>query len=199
MRILSTAIDTGGHYANKVYEFCKTRYIPKVRHVFAIKGSSSYNQPVIKSPTKYQGAYLFSVVTDTAKDHIHECLKTKLPGPGYVHFPLRLPDAYFQQLCAETKVSELFKGKLRKVWRNRSHARNEAFDTFVYGIAALNLVQFWNYPKHSVEDMFVEISKKENLSLQSHENLVSTTAKATVQNPPVRKKRRQISKGLGII
>ncbi len=195
MRILCTAIDTGGHYPNKVYEFCKTRYIPKIRYVFAIKGASSYNQPVIKSPTKIQGAYLFSVGTDTAKDHINECLKAKLPGPGYIHFPLRLPEAYFHQLCAETKVSEWFKGKLRKVWRNKSHARNEALDTFVYGIAAVNLVQFWLYPKFTVTDMFEEITKKENLSLQVGKNKVSKT----VTQQSIKKKRRQISKGLEII
>ena len=160
LRIMCTAIDTGGHYADKVYAFCKTRYIKDVRYVFAIKGASSYNQPVIKAPSKIQGSYLFSVGTDTAKDHIHECLKTKVPGASYIHFPLRLPEMYFHQLCSETKVTEWFKGKKRRVWKNNSHARNETLDNFVYAIAALHIMQFFLFPNATVTDMLEENIKK---------------------------------------
>ena len=164
MRIMCTAIDTGGHYPNKVYEFCKTRYIHNVRYVFAIKGASTYNQPIIKAPSKIQGANLFSIGTDTAKDHINECLKTEFPGPGYVHFPLTLHEDYFHQLCSETKVTEWHKGKKRQVWKNSSRARNEALDTFVYGVSALHILQFILYPNLNVIQMLEKIGQQEKLS-----------------------------------
>lgn len=195
MRIMAAAVDTGGHYPAKVYEFTKTRYIPKVRYVFAIKGASSYNQPIVKAPSKQQGAYLFVCGTDTAKDHLNECLKTELPGAGYVHFPLSMPESYFHQLCSERKVTEWFKGKRRKVWKNTSRARNEALDTFVYGIVALNILQYWLYPNATVTQMLEEISKKENITLQSPSDTVIEvgTQKAIPAQKP---RRRVISKGV---
>ena len=199
MRIMSTTIDTGGHYPAKVYEFTKTRYTPKERYVFAIKGASSYNQPIVKAPSKQQGAYLFVVGTDTAKDHLNECLKTELPGAGYIHFPLTMPEAYFHQLCSERKVTEWFKGKRRKVWKNTSRARNEALDTFVYGIVALNILQYWLYPNATVSQMLEEISKKENITLQSPSDDVMQGGKQkTNQAQKQKPKRRVISKGVRI-
>ena len=199
MRIMSAAIDTGGHYPAKVYEFTKTRYIPKARYVFAIKGASSYNQPIVKAPSKQQGAYLFVVGTDTAKDHLNECLKTELPGPGYIHFPLTMPEAYFHQLCSERKVTEWFKGKRRKVWKNTSKALNEALDTFVYGIVALNILQYWLYPNATVSQMLEKISKKENITLQtSNDNVIQDGKPKTNQAQTHKPKRRIISKGVRI-
>jgi phage terminase large subunit GpA-like protein len=197
MRIMSTAIDTGGHYPAKVYEFTKTRYVPKERYVFAIKGASSYNQPIVKAPSKQQGAYLFVVGTDTAKDHLNECLKTELPGAGYVHFPLTMPESYFHQLCSERKVTEWFKGKRRQVWKNTSRARNEALDTFVYGIVALNILQYWLYPNATVSQMLEEISQKENITLQTPPDVVMQEGKQKeVQRR--KPKRRVISKGVRV-
>ncbi len=197
MRIMSTAIDTGGHYPAKVYEFTKTRFIPKVRYVFSIKGASSYNQPIVSAPSKKQGAYLFVVGTDTAKDHLNECLKTELPGAGYVHFPLTMPESYFHQLCSESKVTEWFKGKRRKVWKNTSRARNEALDTFVYSIVALNILQYWLAPNKTVTQMIEDISKKENITLQTDKNVVKDTINK-VSEQKKRPRRRQISKGVTV-
>lgn len=197
MRIMSTGIDTGGHYPAKVYEFCKTRYTPKQRYVFALKGASSYNQPIVTAPSKKQGAYLFVVGTDTAKDHLNECLKTELPGAGYVHFPLTLPENYFHQLCSEQKVTEWFKGKRRKVWKNTSRARNEALDTFVYAICAVYILQYWLYPNATVTQMMEEIAKKDNITLQAPPNTVVQEG-SKKPNQKQRPRRRQISKGIEV-
>jgi phage terminase large subunit GpA-like protein len=199
MRIMSAAIDIGGHYAAKVYEFTKSRYIPDQRYVFAIKGASVYNQPIVVPPSKKQGAYLFVVGTDTAKDHIHECLKTDFPGAGYVHFPLSLPEAYFHQLCSESKVTEWHKGKRRKVWKNSSRARNEALDTFVYAICALYIMQFYMFPNKTVPVMLEEIAKKEKFSgtLQRNAETVKDGKTTSVQGV-AKPKRRVISKGVRI-
>ncbi len=197
MRIMSATIDTGGHYAARVYEFAKTRYTPKERYVFAIKGASSYNGPIIKAPSKQQGAYLFVTDTGTTKDHLNECLKIELPGAGYIHFPLRMPETYFHQLCSERKVTEWFKGKRREVWKNMSRARNETLDTFVYAVTALNILQYWLYPNATVSQMIEDISKKENITLQVPANDVKQddNPKTSSARKP---KRRVISKGVRI-
>jgi phage terminase large subunit GpA-like protein len=198
MRIMGVAVDTGGHYAAKVYEFTKTRYTPKQRYVFAIKGASSYNGPIIKAPSKQQGAYLFVCGTDTAKDHLSECLKIETPGPGYVHFSLNSPESYFQQLCSERKVTEWFKGKRRQVWKNTSRARNEALDTFVYAIVALNILQYWLYPNATVTQMVEEISRKENITLQVPLDNVKQDKNQQQPQQAQRRRRRVISKGVRV-
>jgi phage terminase large subunit GpA-like protein len=154
MRILGTAIDTG-YLPDEVCEFVRTRYVPGQRYVFGIKGSSLYHQPIVSAPSKNKGIMLFSIGTDTAKDRIDSFLRVAKPGPGYVHFPLSLPETYFQQLTVEKKKEE-WNPKLRKymnVWRNPNKARNEPWDIFVYAIAALNILRFLEYPNNSVMEM----------------------------------------------
>lgn len=153
MRILGAAIDTQGHYTDGVYEFVKTRYIPGRRYIFGIQGASAYHQPIINQPSKNKGIYLFSVGTDTVKDLISRCLQVAEPGSHYIHFPLTLPEAYFHQLCSEKLVTEWTKGKKRKVWKNTSKARNEALDTLVYAIAALNILRYWHFPNNTIIEM----------------------------------------------
>lgn len=204
LRIMGAAIDTGGHYPLKVYEFVKSRYVPGERYVFGIKGASVYNQPIVKAPGKNQGIYLFSIGTDTAKNHIHACFKTTKPGASYVHFPLSLPEGYFKQLCVEKLVTEWHKGKRREVWKNTSRARNEAMDTFVYGIAALNILQYWLYPNKSVTEMLEIIASdpmflknKKEITRQEASNVIREGDK--VQNVvPKKTKRRVRSKGVTI-
>ncbi len=159
MRILGTAIDTG-YLPDEVCEFVKTRYIPGQRYVFGIKGSSLYNQPIVRPPSKNKGIYLFSIGTDTVKDKLARYLKVVEPGPGYVHFPLTLPEVYFRQLCAERKKKEWDKKdrRFRDVWTNPSRARNEAWDTFVYAIAALNILRFLEYPSNNTMQMLELLS-----------------------------------------
>lgn len=198
MRIMGAAIDIGGNYAAKVYEFTKTRYTPKERYVFAIKGASSYNGPIIKAPSKQQGAYLFVTDTGTVKDHLSECLKIHIPGPGYIHFPLSMPESYFQQFCSERKVTEWFKGKRREVWKNTAKTRNESLDTFVYGVVALNILQYWLYPNATVSQMIEEISRKENIVLQEPVDNAMQENKQSQPQKAQRRRRRVISKGVKV-
>jgi phage terminase large subunit GpA-like protein len=106
-----------------------------------------------------------------------------------------MPETYFHQLCSERKVTEWFKGKRRKVWKNTSRARNEALDTFVYGIVALNILQYWLYPNATVSQMLEDISKKENITLQAPlDNVKQDGNQKTSQARKPR--RRVISKGV---
>ena len=52
------------------------------------------------------------------------------PEDRFIHFPIDLPDEYFEQLTAEVYDT----GK--KEWRKIAGRRNEAIDLFVYAFAA---------------------------------------------------------------
>ncbi len=143
--VLATCIDSGGHFTHEVYAFAREH---KALGVYAIKGQSQKNKPVIGRPTKVDlnirhqtlksGAEVWPVGTDTAKATIYARLKLNEPGAGFVHFPHGLPPDYFDQLTAEKLVTRYVKGFPVREWQKKSGARNEALDTFVYGYAALN-------------------------------------------------------------
>ena len=145
MPILSTCIDSGGHFTHEVYAFAREH---KALGVLAIKGQSQRNKPVIARPTKVDlnirqqvlksGAEVWPVGSDTAKSTIYARLKLNEAGAGFIHFPHGLPEDYFEQLTAEKLVTRYVKGFPVREWQKRSGARNEALDTFVYGFAALN-------------------------------------------------------------
>jgi phage terminase large subunit GpA-like protein len=79
--------------------------------VFAIKGASKPGKPVIaqrpsmvdvtwKGQTERNGAELWFVGTDTAKDWIYNRYPFE-SGPGALHFANDLPDEFFDQCVAE--------------------------------------------------------------------------------------------------
>ncbi len=137
LQIACTAIDSGGHYAEQVYRFCKPR---EVRRVYAIKGASSgAGTPLVGRPSKSNkgGVNLFPIGTYAAKEIIYARLRHKVPGTGYVHFPVKedFDAEYFAQLTAE----KLVKVKLKHVWK-AIRKRNEALDISVYNLAALQIL-----------------------------------------------------------
>lgn len=144
LRIAKMAIDTGGHCTHTVYEYCR-------RHahqgVIAVKGSSQPGRPIIGKPSRVdvmyggrtivEGVELYAIGTDTAKEQIYRRLNLREPGPGYMHWPMGLPDAYFSQLVAE-KLKRKFTraGYEKRVWEKDGTQRNEALDLEVYAYAA---------------------------------------------------------------
>jgi phage terminase large subunit GpA-like protein len=154
MRILATGIDAG-YKTDEVCEYVRTRQSSNSQHVYALKGSSLYYQPIASAPSKNKGIHLFSVGTDTAKDKINLFLKVPEPGPCYIHFPLTLPEEYFQQLCVEQKSKEWCpkERKYKDKWKNPNKARNEALDTLVYAIATLNIVRFLHFPNNDIQEL----------------------------------------------
>ena len=143
MSIRATAIDSGGHHTQEVYEFTRQR---KYRMVFAVKGASKPGRPIVAgTPSKVDinrrgkiekgGAELWMVGTDTAKDWLHS--RWKIPaGPGGVHFSQDLPDDYYAQLCSERRLIKYVKGHKRTEWVKSKADRNEALDLSVYNMAA---------------------------------------------------------------
>lgn len=139
LRILATAIDSGGHHTQEVYRFCS---MWAHRNVFAVKGASKPGRPVISTqPSRVdinyrgkvikEGAELWMIGTDTAKQLIYRRLAIATPGPGYMHFPAGLPDEYYDGLTAEKMVSR--GGRVE--WL-KTRDRNEPLDLEVYCYAA---------------------------------------------------------------
>ncbi len=150
--ILATGIDSGGHHTHEVYQFCRVR---RWRNVFALKGASKPGKPVIaqrpslvdvtwKGQTERNGAELWMIGTDTAKDWIYNRYGFE-SGPGAVHFAKDLPDEFFQQCVAERKIARYVKGYKRIEWVKGKADRNEALDLQVYNLAMANYLGLHRY------------------------------------------------------
>jgi phage terminase large subunit GpA-like protein len=140
MRAQTWGIDSGGHHTHEVYQYARL-----YRHagVFAIKGSSVGSKPVIGRPTSQDvnhrgrtikgGVQLWIVGTDTAKSILFNYIASDedaVPNDRFIHFPIDLPEEYFEQLTAEVYDPS------KKAWRKLAGRRNEVIDLFVYNFAA---------------------------------------------------------------
>lgn len=142
LRIMSMAIDSGGHHTQEVYLFASKW---AARYVFAVKGASKPGRPVLSTqPSRVDinyrgksiknGAELWMVGSDTGKAMVYRRLKLEKPGPGYMHFPAGLPDEYYAGLTAEKMITRSVKGFARTEWvKERA---NEPLDLEVYAYAA---------------------------------------------------------------
>ena len=141
LSIVSAGVDSGGHHTQRVYEYCRRRQPT----VFALKGASTRNKPVIGRPstpdvnwkgqTIKNGVELWPVGTDTAKALIYNRLNTAREGGGRCHFYIGLDEDFFKQLTAEKLVTKFVKGYPSQEWVLIGQ-RNEALDCTVYSYAA---------------------------------------------------------------
>jgi len=187
LKIACTAIDSGGHYADNVYSFCKNK---RARAIYAIKGATVQGKPVVsRSSNRNKGKVdLFMVGTHAAKDLIFSrfsLVEDQVYGPGYIHFN-DFDFEYFEQLTAEKIMTKYKKGfPYREYVKTRP--RNEALDLQVYALAALRIVC------NDIETLnkyvgYVQAQK------QKIENNVETADYIAVSKRQPRG-RRQISKG----
>lgn len=136
LRIAATAIDSGGHNTDAVYQFCMRRW---ARRVWAVKGSSTREAPIWPGRPSKNNSYgcpLFLIGTNTAKDLIHSDLGKADPGPGYVHHP-NYPQDFFKQLAGEKRVRKRKTGRWYTCWVPRPGRENHALDLHVYNLAVL--------------------------------------------------------------
>jgi phage terminase large subunit GpA-like protein len=138
MRVVGCCIDSGGHHANAVFNFCRAH---RHRHIFPTKGVAGPRPIWNARPTRtgYKGGdrvYLIGV--DTAKDALYARLRIETPGPGCVHFPTidGIDQAFFDQLVAEHVVTKKREGRAFRQWILPPHKRNEALDCFCLAMAA---------------------------------------------------------------
>lgn len=134
--ISSTTIDTGGHFAQEVYNFVKKRRYG----AYAIKGSSKRDAPLVSRPSKSNlgKVNLYSLGVHKIKKQVAQRAGIKKPGPGYIHFPVNpsFEEEWFLQFTAEELVSRYVKGERIEEWR-KIRPRNEALDLSAYNLAAL--------------------------------------------------------------
>ncbi len=135
--------DGKGGTSQDVYNFCGPR---RRRNDFAIKGSSRPGRPILNSKptlvdftwrgkTEKQGAQLWFVGPDTAKDYLQARWK-KASGPGAAHFSQDLPEAYFKGLTAEYRTYGYKRGRKVSWWEKKKNEANEPLDLAVYNLAA---------------------------------------------------------------
>lgn len=138
LAIRGTCVDSGGHNTKAVYDYSKRNY---ARRVFAIKGMGGEGKPVSGRPSKNNigRCPLFPVGVDTVKELLFSRMRIVEEGAGYIHFSDTLEDEYFRQLTAEQIVVKFHRGYQKRVFK-KMRPRNEALDCFVYGVAALAIL-----------------------------------------------------------
>jgi phage terminase large subunit GpA-like protein len=142
--IKATAIDSGGHNTQTIYDYCRLR---KRRGIIAVKGQSQKWKPILGKPTKVDvsikgktlpnGAEVWLVGSDSAKSQIYSRLRITNPAAhGYIHFSKQLDDDFYKQLTAEKLATRYVKGHPVQEWVKPTGLRNEVLDCTVYAIAA---------------------------------------------------------------
>lgn len=168
LTILATAVDTGGHHTNDVYQFCRVR---RWRNVFAIKGASKPGKPPIaqrpsmvdvtwRGQTERNGAELWFVGTDTAKDWIYNRYPFE-SGPGALHFAKDLPEDFFAQCVAERRITRYVKNKPVTEWIKGKSERNEALDLMVYCLAMAHYLGLDRYKERDWDRVSQALAQSE--------------------------------------
>ncbi len=135
--IRAVCVDTGGHHTLKAYDFCRPR---QGRRIWAVKGRGGQGVPSWpRRPSRNNKGKvpLFVIGVDALKEALYSRLRLEEVGPGFCHFSISRDNEYFQQLCAESVVTRYHKGRPIREWRKKEHQRNEALDTRIYAMAAL--------------------------------------------------------------
>ncbi|WP_068776104.1 phage terminase large subunit family protein [Paenibacillus sp. FJAT-26967] len=154
--IAMTCMDSGGHFTNEVYKFCKARMS---RRIFPIKGESPGDGTYLPlyagtSTNNIYKATVFRLGVNEGKTKVTSALKIPMVNEfgekcrGYCHFPMDTPDKqrgfdrreYFEGLTAEALHTRMKMGVPYQVWV-QVRARNEPLDLAVYNRAAIEILQ----------------------------------------------------------
>ena len=138
-----TFIDSGGHFTQAVYEFCRRN---RSFGVFPIKGkggaSTVFTSPPSKVPvgeSKNFSVSLFTIGVDQGKALVMNNIEVEEAGPNFCHFPVN-PEAgydrnYFMGLLSESY--EYDEKKQGWYWKKKpGRERNEPLDLRNYNLAA---------------------------------------------------------------
>ncbi len=144
LKIICACVDSGGHFTNQVYRFCKQR---TARRVFAIKGKGGAEVPYYNKPSTANSVKtpLFTVGVDTGKAILYQRLAVTEEGANYCHFPKEddrgYTEEYFKGLTSERMVMSYKRGKAQYVWtlKNKAYKRNEPLDCRNYASVALEI------------------------------------------------------------
>lgn len=176
-KIAMTLVDSG-HYTDWVYSFVArfTAGVYASKGMDWIKGGETY-QVFSRATLDRIGLPLaYHVNTGKLKDRISNSMNVlrwnegELQPPWFPNFPEDFRDDYFKMFEAEEKVEVVDKNTgqwLKTIWRAKYGAPNHGFDTYVYalaaleiladdvcrneiGLPALNMGEFWRYARRSL-------------------------------------------------
>ena len=82
------------------------------------------------------GLVLWLIGTDNAKDLLHDRLRLKQAGAGFIHLSEQLPDEFFAGMASEQRSRVKTSRGVVSRWTKRPGGRNEAWDCSVYALAA---------------------------------------------------------------
>jgi phage terminase large subunit GpA-like protein len=144
-RVQCALVDALGHRTNEVYRAVVAR---QHRRVYASIGKDGGVAGQLVSSlkvleTKQGNVMRYVVDASQVKALIYSRLKSEEQhGPGVIHFPMTVGDAFFTSLTAEHLVTQRNKFNVpSKRWALRpGHTRNEVLDCFGMATAALRVI-----------------------------------------------------------
>lgn len=182
--VSATAIDSGGHYTDAVYNFVRDK---SRRRVWAIKGQGGEGKPVwpkLASKNNKGRVSLFMVGVDAAKDVVYGRLRIADPGPGYCHFPVDRDSGWFEQLTSETVVTKYVKGFPVRAWTPKPNTRQEALDCRAYAFAALRSMSInWGKVQRIIADQKLAVRRRQVVE----EEVAAVPAVAVAAKRPVKR------------
>lgn len=142
-----TCIDSGGQsndqgFADPVYRFVRPRQpMESGPGVYATKGSSNVNAPLLANRRPKKGVCLKMIGTSLAKVTLHARLKLAGDGPRCVHFPkgFGFTPEFYEQLGAEAPRRVKKRGFTFTEWV-KIRARNEGLDLMVLALASIEIL-----------------------------------------------------------
>lgn len=170
----SVAIDSG-YNTTQVAQFCADQR-QKSRAVFAVKGVSGFDKPIIRRGNTLKGLTTLHLVgVDTVKASIHRRLSMQELGPGFIHLPDHLDPSYFDGLTVETLKTTFRRGYARQEFQMsaRSGGGNEPLDCLAYALAIATATKPPSAkPKHqtSIADLAARLNARSNGSAQPGAN-----------------------------
>lgn len=165
LKIVATGIDSGGHFTDDVYSYCKKHQFARV---FCLKGNDGMGMPLVgKSTVKGKvRVNLYPVGSWTGTERILTRLQIDSFGPGYMHFNkfsmtqegvVIADDEFFRQLTSYRLVTVYDKGAAHLI-RKKLRSRREVHDAEIYAMAAKELL---NPDDEAISVMMKEESQKE--------------------------------------
>ncbi len=186
LRIRSTCIDSGGHFTQECYAFCKKH---AQHNWWAIKGRAGSLPIFPKRPsyTKLEGK-VYIIGVDSAKEAIYAWLENTTVGPGFVHFSDRCDAEFFSQIASEKKILSYRNGYTFYSWRKDPNRRNEQLDCFVYALAAKEGLNISAKNVHSLlRKKYASLTEKEETPTQEVEVVEEQQEEVTYTPPPAKK------------
>jgi phage terminase large subunit GpA-like protein len=192
LNISATFVDSGGSNTQDVYNFTASR---KRRNVFAIKGHSRPDRPILSSKpslvdinwrgkTQKHGAQLWFVGPDTAKDYL-QARWARASGPGAVHFSIDLPESYYKGLTAEYRTFGYKRGRKVSWWEKKKGEANEPLDLMNYNLAAAYFLGLHKKNEHGWQSLRARLVPQVlDLFQQQDEPAQSDAAETTAPNVP---------------